>query len=83
MSKMRRCSVTLILAVATIVLSPLGVVPMVEAQPYEFKISIRNGSEPLKNHGDRNIRPRIDQEVGGPAEAQPFIIVPSFTKTPT
>lgn len=42
----RERKIMLILAVATIVLSPLGVVPMVEAQPYEFKISL----ETVPNH---------------------------------
>jgi len=47
----KRCRVMLVLAVATIVLSTLGVVPIIAAQPYEFKISLENVPNHSKTMG--------------------------------
>jgi TRAP-type C4-dicarboxylate transport system substrate-binding protein len=47
----RGCKIMLVFAAVAILSVPLGVVPLVEAQPYEFKISIENALTHPKTKG--------------------------------
>ena len=72
----------LILVTVTIPLLPLGIVPMVEAQKYEFKISMDTVPNHPRNMGIEIFVQRLIKRSGA-SWNQKFIIVPSFTKTST
>lgn len=61
----RGWKIVLILAAVTILLLPLGVVPMVEAQKYEFKISVETVANHPRNMGIEMFCQELIKRSGG------------------
>jgi len=68
----RRCNIMLILLVVTIPLLPLGIVPMVEAQKYEFKISMDTVPNHPRNMGIEIFVQRLIKRSEGKLEPKVY-----------